>query len=206
MLHWVSGEDEASVRSAFQQTLDVRALGPEARTLADRHFFETLVRIHRAGEGAPYTGLSDAEPEPLIRATDRALEAGSTAELEHQLVEAVRAGLAERFSKAKATRDFRPGDVAAGRNFVAAYVSLTHWVEAVDRAASTTGEHHGAAAYEVVHPASHAPGAHGEVEHGLQPHTGRLLQHLPWILTGLLAVIALVEGTLLVRRPRSATI
>ena len=57
VLHWVRPDDESAVRSAFQQTMEVRALGPAAKELADRYFFETLVRIHRADEGAPYTGL-----------------------------------------------------------------------------------------------------------------------------------------------------
>lgn len=95
VLHWVRPDDEAAVREAFQHTIEVRALGPEAKALADRYFFETLVRIHRAGEGAPYTGLTDGEPEPIIAATDRALARGSTDEIEQQLVGAVRAGLAE---------------------------------------------------------------------------------------------------------------
>lgn len=141
VLHWVRPADEAAIRSAFQQTLVVRALGPEAKTLADRYFFETLVRIHRAGEGAPYTGLLDSEPEPIIAATDRALKLGTTDELENLLVARVRAGLAPRFAAARASNAFRPGDVAAGRRFVAAYVALTHWVEGVFTAAVGTSEH-----------------------------------------------------------------
>lgn len=145
VLHWVQPADEAAVRAAFQQTLAVRALGPEARALADRYFFETLVRIHRAGEGAPYTGLVESEPEPIIAATDRALKLGQADELEKLLVAKVRAGLADRFAAARAHRDFRPGDIAAGRSFVAAYVSLTHWVEGVFAAAERTSEHPNAA-------------------------------------------------------------
>ena len=30
----------------------VRAMGEQAQAVADRHFFETVVRTHRAGEGA----------------------------------------------------------------------------------------------------------------------------------------------------------
>ncbi len=141
VLHWVRPADEAAIRSAFQQALVVRALGPEAKTLADRYFFETLVRIHRAGEGAPYTGLVKSEPEPIIAATDRALRLGTTDELENLLVAKVRAGLAHRFAAARASGAFRPGDVAAGRKFVAAYVPLTHWVEGVFIAAEGTIEH-----------------------------------------------------------------
>jgi hypothetical protein len=41
----------------FTKTLAVRKQSKEAKELADMYFFETLVRIHCAGEGAPYTGL-----------------------------------------------------------------------------------------------------------------------------------------------------
>jgi hypothetical protein len=57
---WVQEKDEREIQQAFEQTLAVRALSPEARNLADRFFFETLVRVHRAGEGAPFTGLKPA--------------------------------------------------------------------------------------------------------------------------------------------------
>ena len=136
VLHWVRPEDESAIRTAFRHTLAVRRLGSEARELADDYFFETLVRLHRAGEGAPYTGLKTGAPEPIIAATDHALEHGSPAELETLLVAEVRAGLARRFEAARVARRFKAGDVAAGRAFVAAYVPLTHWVEAVFEVAS----------------------------------------------------------------------
>ena len=57
VLKWVSPADEKEIRTAFANTTAVRKLSPEAETLADLYFFEALVRIHRAGEGAPYTGI-----------------------------------------------------------------------------------------------------------------------------------------------------
>ena len=54
ILTWVQKKDESEVRRMFEKTLAVRKLSPEARELADRYFFETVVRLHRAGEGAPY--------------------------------------------------------------------------------------------------------------------------------------------------------
>ena len=57
VLIWVQKKDEAEVRQAFQKTLTVRKSSAQAGELADRYFFETVVRLHRAGEGAPYTGL-----------------------------------------------------------------------------------------------------------------------------------------------------
>ncbi len=205
VLHWVHPEDEPMVRSAFQHTIEVRALGPAAQELADRYFFETLVRIHRAGEGAPYTGLTEGEPEPIIAATDRALERGSADQLEQQLVTAVRVGLAERFAAARAAKAFRPGDIAGGRNFVAAYVPLTHWVEGVFTAAKGTGEHHGAAVghAEAAHAVVHQPGGHEETGATTETHGPAIRQHVPWILAGLFAIAALVEGAFLMRRRRS---
>ena len=57
VLKWVRADDEKEIREAFAKTLKVRGLGDDARDLADHHFFETLVRIHRPGEGVAYTGL-----------------------------------------------------------------------------------------------------------------------------------------------------
>jgi hypothetical protein len=59
-LIWVQATDEPEIRTAFERTLAVRGLSPQAKQLADRFFFETLVRVHRAGEGAPFTGLKPA--------------------------------------------------------------------------------------------------------------------------------------------------
>lgn len=139
-LIWVRLQDEAEIRSAFQQALAVRKLGAEARKLADRYFFETVVRLHRQGEGETYTGLKPAGTDlgAAIPAADRALASGSVAELEKLLVEAIRHGLHERFEKAVATKSFAPDDLAAGRAHVAAYVALTHYVEAAHGVAAGT--------------------------------------------------------------------
>jgi len=130
---WVRPQDEAKIRGAFRHALAVRKLGAQARELADHYFFETVVRVHRQGEGEPYTGLKPActDHGVAIPAADRALASGSIAELETLLIEAIRHGLHERFEHAVATKGFAPDNVAAGRAHVAAYVALTHYVEAV---------------------------------------------------------------------------
>lgn len=203
VLQWVRPEDEAVVKTAFQSTLEVRALGPEAKALADRYFFETLVRIHRAGEGASFGGLSGEDPEPIIAATDRALVSGSNAELAQELVNAVRAGLDDRFASARAAKDFRPGDVDAGRAFVARYVRLTHWVESVSTAATSEGEQHQAT---VAHSGPTQDSGHetGHVRQTADTHDHTRPSRLPWILVSVLAIVALVEGAFLTQRRRPA--
>ena len=142
-LVWVFADDEAEIRHAFTHAMEVRKLGTEAERLADHFFFETLVRVHRAGEGEPYTGLKPAGRDlgPVIPAADRALETGSIAELEALLVESVRHGLRERFHAAVSEHGFAPTDVAAGREYVAAYVPFLHYAEALHAVAAGYGHH-----------------------------------------------------------------
>lgn len=137
-LVWVLPDDEAELRSAFRHALDVRTLSTEARVLADRYFFETLVRVHRAGEGEPYTGLKPAGRDlgPIVPAADHAIESGSVEEVEAILDGAIRRGLEQRFHAVLATRGHAGTDVAAGREFVKAYVLFLHYLEAVHEAAA----------------------------------------------------------------------
>src|SRR5690348_8690252 len=101
-LAWVGPGDEPAIRTEFERAVAVRKLGPEARTLADTYFFETLVRLHRAGEGAPYTGLKPAGRDlgPVIPAADRAMETGSAKEVVQLIVAAVRDGVERRLAEA----------------------------------------------------------------------------------------------------------
>jgi hypothetical protein len=143
VLKWVSAEKEGEVRQAFVQAVAVRGLGPEARALADQFFFETLVRIHREGEGAPYTGLKPAgtETEPGIAAADRALHAGSVEELATQAGAAVEQGLRHRFADVIEKKKHAGHDVASGRAYVAAYVEFVHYAERVMAAAAGPAAH-----------------------------------------------------------------
>jgi hypothetical protein len=102
VLPWVRAEDEPAIRHAFEHASAVRKLGPEAKQLADNYFYETVVRIHRAAEGAPYTGLKPAGRDlgAAIPAADAALAKGSPAMLEKALLGAVRKGLHEQYHSA----------------------------------------------------------------------------------------------------------
>ena len=141
-LIWVQAKDEPEIRTVFEQTLAVRALSPQARELADRFFFETLVRVHRAGEGAPFTGLKPAGRDlgPAIPAADKAIEDGSVEAVLRLLTEAMHGRLRDHFDEVINAKSFRTNDVTAGRAFVKAYVEFIHKVERLYEA-STTGTH-----------------------------------------------------------------
>ena len=131
-LVWVLPGDEAEIRAAFDRALAVRQHAA-ARELADLWFFETLVRVHRAGEGEPYTGLKPAgtEPEGGIAAADRALELGSIDTLAGAVGTELERAVRERFERVQSLRDHDAADVDAGRRYVHAYVEYIHFVEAV---------------------------------------------------------------------------
>ena len=136
VLIWVQEKDEREIQAVFEQTLAVRDLSPQAKGLADRFFFETVVRLHRAGEGAPFTGLKPAGRDlgPAIPAADEALRVGSAEPVRRLLTGLLEERLREHFGEAMAAKKFNPDDLPAGRAYVKAYVEFIHFVERLDEA------------------------------------------------------------------------
>lgn len=144
VLIWVQKSDEPEVRRAFERALAVRKLDEVARELADLYFFETLVRIHRAGEGAPYTGLKSAGRDlgPAIPAADKAIATGSASPLLELLTHEVQHGIEARFKRVLAAKGHSQDNIVAGREFVKAYVAFVHYVEGIHQASITQAEGH----------------------------------------------------------------
>jgi hypothetical protein len=142
VLKWVKKDDEEQIKAAFKKTLAVRSKGPEAKELADTYFFETLVRIHRAGEGVPYTGLKNEPVEPIVALSDKSLETGNIDSLANKVAAHMKEGIKERFAKALAAKKNADKSVEAGREYVEAYVKYVHYVEALHTAIMSEGEHH----------------------------------------------------------------
>lgn len=156
VLIWVRRQDEAEIKTLFQRTVAVRKLDPEAKELADMYFFETLVRTHRAGEGAPYAGLKLAGTDlgPAIPCADKALEEGKVERLIKLVTDATQTGIQEHFKDVMAKKSFSVDDVEAGREYVEAYVTYTHYVERLYEAAAHPAEGH--------YPESVEGGGHAE--------------------------------------------
>ena len=114
----------------MRKTLDVRQLSLSAKKLADYAFFETLVRVHRAGEGAPYTGIQPAGRDlgPAVVAGDKALETGAVKPLAELLTQAVHKSVGGQFKDVIAKKNFKVDDVAAGQEYVKVYVGYIHSV------------------------------------------------------------------------------
>ena len=131
ILIWVQKKDETEIKKRFLQTLDVRRLSRQARELADNYFFETVVRLHRAGEGEPYTGLKPAGTDlgPVIPVADRAFHDGSLDALLKLFAVPARAEIQTRFREAITKKSFNENDIEAGREYVKAYITFMHHIE-----------------------------------------------------------------------------
>ena len=143
VLKWVKNENEEEIRALFKKTMPVRKKGPEAKELVDMYFFETLVRLHRAGEGAPYTGLKAGPAEPMIAAADQALDNGSVDHLVKHVSDTVAKGIRQRFNNTLERKKHAEDSVAAGREFVEFYVEFTHYVERLYNDAKGGSAEHG---------------------------------------------------------------
>jgi hypothetical protein len=154
-LPWVQPGAEREVREAFEKTMTVRGLSPQAKDLADRYFFETLVRLHRAGEGEPFTGLKPAGRDlgPAIPAADKAIETASATEVLQLLVATTRTGVERRLAGAIKARQAAAGsdDVELARRSVRAYVSFVHYVEQLYGAAAAAHDESEAASAQERH-------------------------------------------------------
>jgi hypothetical protein len=159
VLPWVSASAEAEVRAAYDQARTVRAGGGAAAELADRWFFETVVRIHRQGEGAPFDGLKPAgQIAHAVAVADQSLERRSVDDLVKAIASEAEHGLHHRYEAVQAAAREASSSVEAGRRYVAAYVQYVHYVEALHGAVSGAGAHAEGAAPggDAKHPA----GAH----------------------------------------------
>jgi len=136
ILPYVKADGEDEVRTAFARAVSARRSAPGAREVADRYLFETVVRIHRAGEGAPYTGLKPAglDVGPVIPAAERAIETGSPDELLALLQDALHDEVKHRLDEVMMLRENADGPVPKARAYVEAMLGLQVWSHRLYRA------------------------------------------------------------------------
>ena len=141
VLKWVPVNHETDIKDVFSQMMKVRELSPEAKSLSEMYFFETLVRIHRAGEGVSYTGIKP-EGTPIderVLAADKAIESGNLYPLKSLVKQEDLPELTERFDKVMLLKNFDVNDVDAGRKYIEAYVLFFKFAEGETEAHAAHG-------------------------------------------------------------------
>lgn len=143
ILPYVPKDGEGEVSRAFEKVLPLRGNGAGQREVAELYFFETVVRVHRAGEGAPYTGLKPAglDEGPVIPVAAKAIKTGSPDELIEVLTTFVREAACHRFERVMHLKQHADGPVDEAREYVEAMLGLQVWSHKVYLAAKA--EPHG---------------------------------------------------------------
>lgn len=129
ILPYVPEDGEEEVIRAFDRVIQVRKGGAVAKEVADLYFFETVVRIHRAGEGAPFNGLKPAglDEGPVIPIAEKAIETGSADELADMLCNTVRHEVKQRFDHMLHLKKHAEMGVDKAREYVEAMLGLQVW-------------------------------------------------------------------------------
>lgn len=132
VLKWISDEQEKEIIPLFNKTYSLKNGDKEVYAIVVKHFFETLVRLHRETEGAPYTGLKPAgSTKQIIQMTDTALQKedieGFITKLDNHLNKVVQ----EKYRKVAELNKVKDNSKEQGRAFVEAYVDYTHTIEAI---------------------------------------------------------------------------
>lgn len=189
-LKWVRPENETEVKNAFNLMMKVRGFSADSKLLAETYFFETLVRIHRAAEGVPFTGLkpSGTPIDEKILAADKSIEIGNLSPLNGKVIKKDLPELTERFEKVMSLKNFDINNIEAGREYIEAYVQFFKFAE---------GEIEGHNVHGKGNEGNATEGVHGSEEHTVTTgHAG----HLPWIFSGLLLITTILFGILYLRK------
>jgi len=149
VLKWVSSANESEIRDAFNLVMKVKGLSPEAKELSKKYFFDTLVRIHRAGEGVPFTGVkpSGTPIDEKVLAADKSIEIGNLSPLTGKVSKGDIPELTKRFDKVMSLKNFDVNNVEAGREYIEAYVQFFKFAEGEE----THNDEHG----KVASPSDH---------------------------------------------------
>jgi len=133
VLKWIDAHQEQEVIALFNKTYNLKDGDIEVYTIVEKHFLETLVRLHRETEGAPFTGLKPAgSMTPMVEMADRSIEINSMEEVSKTVTTHLEEVLRERYAKVMELSKTKDNSVEEGRAYVHAYVEYTHTLEALE--------------------------------------------------------------------------
>lgn len=142
VVKWISADQEKEVLGLFTKTYNLKKGDKEVYNIVEKHFLETLVRLHRETEGAPYTGLKDAgTTKPIVQLTDMSIEKENLSAMTDKLNAFMAQVIKEKYDKVVKLDKTKNENPEKGREFVKAYVDYTHTVEALHDILEHTGGH-----------------------------------------------------------------
>ena len=134
VLKWVEPKYDEIITDKFNQTLKLKGNDEEINKILETHFLETLVRLHREGEGATFTGLKPVNSmTPMVEMADNSLEKNDIDYVVNAVNSHLGEVLKERFAKTMELSKTKSNSVEQGRAYVEAYVEYTHTLEALEQ-------------------------------------------------------------------------
>ena len=144
VLKWIKKEDEEEIVKMFDQVLEFSQKNPELTKILEMYFLETVTRVHRKGEGAPYTGLKPVgyPIDPIIKKGDLSLEIGSAEEVAELLAKEIKKEILKIFDKTLKLKDKADEDLDVGRHYIEAYADYIHLIEHLHKLLKNSNENH----------------------------------------------------------------
>ena len=128
---WITQDQEKEIVGLFDKTYNLKKGDKEIYSIVEKHFLETLVRLHRETEGAPYTGLKPAgTTKQIVVLSDKAIENHDIDNLLAQLNNHIADVIKEKYHKVETLNKVKDNSAQEGRAYVEAYVDYTHSLEA----------------------------------------------------------------------------
>lgn len=130
-LKWVQPKDEHEIKELFEKSMKVRSFSADAKEIAERLFLETLVRVHRLAEDAPFTGVKPAGTpiDAKVLAADKSIEVGNLSPSKALIEKEKLPELQKKFDHVMALKNFDVNNVKAGREYIEAYVAFFKFAE-----------------------------------------------------------------------------
>jgi hypothetical protein len=142
VLKWVTPEQESEIIALFHKTYSLRNGDKEIYEIVEKHFFETLVRLHREAEGASFTGLKPAgTTKMIVQLSDKALENNNIDDLLDKLNTHIGKVIKDKYERVVALEKVKNDSPQKGREYVEAYVDYTHTIEAIHDITEQGGGH-----------------------------------------------------------------
>ena len=128
-LRFAPKDAEDEIRTAFTKAVQARSSGQVAREVADLYFAETVVRLHRAGEGATFTGLKPVglDVGPVIPLAEHAIETGAGDELVTFLSDTLHEEVKHRLERVLELKARADTGLAEAREYTSAMLGLQVW-------------------------------------------------------------------------------
>lgn len=126
VLIWVPEESENKLKNLFEKTFCESRAGKDMEDIAINWYFETVKRLHRAGERRLYTCMNPdgSDERSVVPKVKRAIETGEADEIIGFIPKTKEHDFRHRLHHLIEKKNYDVNNVAAGREYVAEFIDF----------------------------------------------------------------------------------